>query len=63
MISCPKCGVWTAVLETRTKPDNTVQRTLACANLHRFQTTETVSQMLRPTKAVSARVLDKVPHR
>ena len=34
-MDCPKCGVWTRVIETRG-----VRRVRECANLHRFTTEE-----------------------
>ena len=42
MVSCPTCGTWTRILETRTRPDNTVRRRYECANEHRFSTSEAV---------------------
>jgi transcriptional regulator NrdR family protein len=39
---CPHCGVWTRVLETRTREDGTRRRSYECANLHKFNTVERV---------------------
>lgn len=41
-MSCPKCGAWTSVKETRSKPNNTTYRRYECANLHRFSTEERI---------------------
>lgn len=40
-MSCPQCGAWAQVKETRTnKTDNVVTRRYECGNLHRFSTEE-----------------------
>ena len=43
-MKCPVegCGVWSVVLETRTRQDNTRRRTLECGNMHKFTTVERV---------------------
>ena len=43
-MKCPVegCGVWSVVLETRTRQDNTRRRTLECVNMHKFTTVERV---------------------
>lgn len=41
-MKCPTCKAWTAVKETRQKPDGTAYRRYECANLHRFSTSERV---------------------
>lgn len=42
-ITCPVCGAWTSVKETRTrKTDGVVTRRYECANLHRFSTEERI---------------------
>lgn len=38
-MTCPECGKYTAVLETRENPKG-VRRRYMCANLHRFTTQE-----------------------
>lgn len=38
-MTCPECGKYTAVLETRANPDG-MRRRYECANLHRFTTQE-----------------------
>ena len=43
MVSCPTCGTWTRVLQSRTRDDNTVYRRYECANEHRFSTKEVVT--------------------
>jgi transcriptional regulator NrdR family protein len=40
---CPTCNAWTRTLETRDKFDGTIHRRYECANLHRFNTTESVT--------------------
>ncbi len=40
-MNCPKCGVWTSVLDTRNKGSFTVRRR-ECANAHQFTTEEHV---------------------
>lgn len=45
-MSCPKCGAWSSVKETRSKPDNLVYRRYECANLHRFSTEERIKDEL-----------------
>ena len=40
-MSCPECGTWTRVLQTRSHPDY-VQRRYECANMHRFSTIEKI---------------------
>lgn len=50
-MSCPHCGAWTQVKETRTnKTDNVVMRRYECANLHRFKTVEGVQDELLQRK-------------
>lgn len=40
-MSCPQCGAWAQVKETRTnKTDNVVTRRYECGNMHRFSTEE-----------------------
>lgn len=39
---CPQCNAWTRTLETRDKFDGTIHRRYECANLHRFNTMESV---------------------
>lgn len=34
--TCPVCGAWTEVLETRRRHTGAVARRIECANLHRF---------------------------
>ena len=42
-MSCPQCGAWALIKETRTnKTDNVVTRRYECGNLHRFTTEEKV---------------------
>lgn len=42
-MTCPQCGAWTAVKETRTrKTDGVVVRRYECANMHRFTTEEKI---------------------
>ena len=38
-MTCPECGKYTEVLETRANPDG-MRRRYKCANLHRFTTQE-----------------------
>ena len=40
-MNCPKCGVWTSVLDTRNKGSFTTRRR-ECANGHKFTTEEHV---------------------
>jgi transcriptional regulator NrdR family protein len=51
---CPHCNVWTRVLTTKQRPDNTTLRRYECANGHRFSTTEKVAEIKRgrPRKAI-----------
>ncbi len=53
-MTCPQCGAWTLVKETRTrKPTNTVVRRYECANGHRFTTEERVrDELLRRVRGV-----------
>jgi transcriptional regulator NrdR family protein len=46
-MKCPQCGVWSVVLETRTREDNTRRRTLECGNLHKFNTVERIEVVTR----------------
>ena len=40
-MTCPQCGAWAQVKETRTnKTDNVVTRRYECGNMHRFSTEE-----------------------
>lgn len=39
-MKCPKCGVWSSVLETRESTNYTTKRRRECANGHRFTTVE-----------------------
>ena len=48
-MTCPKCGQYTRILETRANPDG-MRRRYECANLHRFSTMEAVVQLLRGPK-------------
>jgi len=48
VITCPACGTWTRILETRTRVKNVVRRRYECANEHRFSTIETVED--KPVK-------------
>lgn len=42
-MTCPQCGAWTFVKETRTrKTDGVVTRRYECANTHRFTTEEKI---------------------
>jgi hypothetical protein len=56
--SCPQCGAWTTVLETRG-----LVRKRECANLHRFFTQETYlglsNTLLPPKKPKPKRILDE----
>lgn len=46
-MTCPQCGAWTTVKETRTrKTDNVVVRRYECANEHRFTTEERLKDEL-----------------
>ena len=38
-MTCPECGKYTKILETRANPDG-MRRRYECANLHRFTTQE-----------------------
>ena len=49
-MNCPKCGVYTEVLETRVNP-NGVRRRYECANLHRFTTQEALVPQQNKTQA------------
>ena len=40
-MTCPECGKYTEVLETRANPDG-MRRRYECANLHRFTTQESL---------------------
>jgi transcriptional regulator NrdR family protein len=47
-MTCPHCGTWTTVKETRTrKTDGVVTRRYECANLHRFSTEERIRDDFR----------------
>jgi transcriptional regulator NrdR family protein len=59
-ITCPVCGAWTSVKETRTrKTDGVVTRRYECANLHRFTTEERIrydnvlQRQLQPRQGLS----------
>lgn len=59
-ITCPVCGAWTSVKETRTrKTDGVVTRRYECANLHRFSTEERIrydnvlQRQLQPRQGLS----------
>lgn len=42
-MTCPHCGAWALIKETRTKKtDNVVMRRYECGNLHRFTTEEKI---------------------
>lgn len=42
-MTCPQCGAWAQVKETRTNKDkNVVTRRYECGNMHRFSTEEKV---------------------
>ncbi len=42
-MTCPCCGVWASVKETRTrKTDSVVTRRYECGNMHRFSTEERI---------------------
>lgn len=46
-MTCPECGAWTTVMQTRTrKTDGVVTRRYECANLHRFSTEERIRDEL-----------------
>ena len=47
-ISCPECGAWTVVLESRTLANNTIRRRRECANEHRFVTHEKFVGFIKP---------------
>jgi len=46
-LTCPTCGAWTKVQETRTHQGKHVRR-YACANYHTFKTTETITHLRKP---------------
>lgn len=53
-MSCPECGKWTRVLQTRSHEDY-VQRRYECGNMHRFSTIEKIiSGRANATKIPSA---------
>ena len=46
-MSCPQCGAWAQIKETRTNKDkNIVTRRYECGNMHRFSTEERVKDEL-----------------
>jgi len=55
-MTCPQCGAWTTVKETRTrKTDNVVVRRYECANEHRFTTEERLKdELLRRVRGVQS---------
>lgn len=63
-MNCPRCGAYSAVLETRAGPLGTTRRRRECANMHRFVTFEVLPQVLtaaganaeKTYRAVKARV-------
>lgn len=57
-MTCPVCGAWTSVKETRTrKTDGVVTRRYECANLHRFSTEERIrsDELLRRLREMHTR--------
>jgi transcriptional regulator NrdR family protein len=57
-MTCPHCGSWTTVKETRTrKIDNLVTRRYECGNLHRFSTEERIKddELLRRLRELQSR--------
>ena len=60
-MTCPQCGAWTTVKETRTKKiENIVTRRYECANMHRFTTEERVrDELLR----LRVQPRQKLPHK
>jgi transcriptional regulator NrdR family protein len=62
-MTCPYCGAWTSVKETRTrKIDGVVTRRYECANLHRFSTEERIKddKLLRRFRELQPR--QELPH-
>jgi transcriptional regulator NrdR family protein len=49
-MKCPTCDTWTIVKETRTRTDGSKRRTYACANEHKFRTSEEVVAVKRGAK-------------
>lgn len=60
-MSCPQCGAWAQVKETRTNKDkNVVTRRYECGNMHRFSTEERVrDELLRLRVQPGQRLPDK----
>lgn len=57
-MTCPYCGAWTSVKETRTrKTDSVVTRRYECGNLHRFSTEERIKddELLRRFRELQPR--------
>ena len=57
-MTCPVCGAWTSVKETRTrKTDGVVTRRYECGNLHRFSTEERIrdDELLRRLRELQPR--------
>ena len=44
-MKCPRCGVWTRVLETRAESNVVDRRTRVCGNEHRFRTYEVTTSV------------------
>jgi transcriptional regulator NrdR family protein len=58
-MNCPKCGVWTSVLDTRNRGSFTTRRR-ECANGHKFTTEEHVKlQNLDARKSSGVRLSSK----
>ena len=60
-MTCPQCGAWAQVKETRTnKTDNVVTRRYECGNMHRFSTEERAKdELLRLRVQPGQRLPDK----
>ena len=56
-ITCPVCGAWTSVKETRSRKSGVVARRYECANLHRFTTEERIreDELLRQLRELQPR--------
>jgi predicted XRE-type DNA-binding protein len=44
-MKCPICSAWTVVKETRKRENNITIRRYECGNLHRFKTSEQITQI------------------
>jgi transcriptional regulator NrdR family protein len=56
-MTCPYCGTWTTVKETRTRKTGVVVRRYECGDMHRFSTEERIrdDELLRRFRELQPR--------